>query len=81
MQLKRSVTKEHNERRERVRHRTRLQAPQWCIDPAGGETCGAELLGAMAYVLEAGARWADLHLHYANEEMIVVLDGAYSAHA
>jgi uncharacterized cupin superfamily protein len=36
---------------------------------------GAELLGATAYVLEAGARWADLHVHYANEEMIVVLEG------
>ena len=36
---------------------------------------GAELLGATVYELEPGARWAALHVHYANEELIVVLGG------
>lgn len=42
---------------------------------AVGGQAGAELLGATVYELEPGARWADLHIHYANEEMIVVLAG------
>jgi uncharacterized cupin superfamily protein len=37
---------------------------------------GAELLGATVYELGPGARWADLHVHFANEELIVVLAGA-----
>jgi uncharacterized cupin superfamily protein len=41
---------------------------------------GAELLGATAYRLPPGSRWADLHVHHANEEMIVVLDGAPTLH-
>lgn len=41
---------------------------------------GAELLGATAYLMEAGSRWADLHAHHANEEMIVVLDGSPTLH-
>jgi uncharacterized cupin superfamily protein len=41
---------------------------------------GAELLGATVYELEAGARWADLHVHFANEEMIVVLAGRPTLH-
>jgi uncharacterized cupin superfamily protein len=40
----------------------------------------AELLGATVYELEPGARWADLHVHYANEELIVVLAGAPTLH-
>ena len=36
---------------------------------------GAELIGASVYELEPGARWADLHYHHANEELIVVLAG------
>jgi uncharacterized cupin superfamily protein len=36
---------------------------------------GAELLGANVYDLEPGGRQADLHIHYANEELIVVLAG------
>jgi uncharacterized cupin superfamily protein len=40
-----------------------------------GRRAGAELLGATVYELAPGARWADLHAHYANEEMIVVLAG------
>ena len=41
---------------------------------------GAELLGATVYELEPGGRWADLHVHYANEEMIVVLSGTPTLH-
>ena len=37
---------------------------------------GAELLGATVYELGPGARWADLHVHFANEELVVVLAGA-----
>jgi uncharacterized cupin superfamily protein len=37
---------------------------------------GSESLGATVYELEPGARWADLHVHYANEELIVVLSGS-----
>jgi uncharacterized cupin superfamily protein len=32
------------------------------------------------YVIQPGSRWADLHVHYANEEMIVVLDGSPTLH-
>ena len=40
-----------------------------------GRRLGAELLGATVYELQPGSRWADLHLHHANEEMIFVLAG------
>ena len=40
-----------------------------------GAAGGAELLGATVYELAPGARWADLHVHYANEEALVVLAG------
>ena len=45
-----------------------------------GKHAGAELLGATAYELEPGARWAELHAHYANEELIVVLEGTPTLH-
>ena len=38
------------------------------------------MLGATVYELEPGARWADLHVHYANEELIVVLAGTPTLH-
>jgi uncharacterized cupin superfamily protein len=41
---------------------------------------GAELLGATLYELAPGARWAELHVHFANEELIVVLGGAPTLH-
>ncbi len=44
------------------------------------QQAGAELLGATVYELEPGARWADLHVHYANEELIVVLAGTPTVH-
>ena len=45
-----------------------------------GRRAGAEQLGATVYELEPGARWADLHVHYANEELIVVLAGSPTVH-
>jgi uncharacterized cupin superfamily protein len=47
---------------------------------AVGKLAGAELLGATAYELEPGAKWAELHAHYANEELIVVLEGTPTLH-
>jgi uncharacterized cupin superfamily protein len=47
---------------------------------AVGRRAGAEALGATVYELEPGARWADLHVHYANEELIVVLSGTPTVH-
>jgi len=41
---------------------------------------GAELLGATVYELGPGARWADLHVHHANEELIIVLAGSPTLH-
>ena len=40
-----------------------------------GQHAGSELLGATLYELQPGGRQADLHVHYANEELIVVLAG------
>jgi uncharacterized cupin superfamily protein len=42
---------------------------------AVGSRAGAELLGASVYELQPGGRQADLHCHYRNEELIVVLAG------
>jgi uncharacterized cupin superfamily protein len=47
---------------------------------AVGRRAGTEALGATVYELTAGARWADLHFHHANEELIVVLAGAPTLH-
>ena len=47
---------------------------------AVGRRAGADLLGATVYELPPGARWADLHVHYANEELIVVLSGSPTLH-
>lgn len=40
-----------------------------------GPQTGAELLGATVYELAPGSRWANLHVHYANEEVAIVLAG------
>ena len=45
-----------------------------------GLRAGMELLGATVYELPPGARWADLHVHYANEELILVLAGTPTLH-
>jgi uncharacterized cupin superfamily protein len=41
---------------------------------------GAELLGGTVYELAPGSRWAALHVHYANEEALVVLTGIPTLH-
>ena len=54
---------------------------EWELEHGGvglagvGREAGCDLLGATVYELAAGARWANLHVHYANEELIVVLTG------
>src|SRR5687767_2807751 len=45
-----------------------------------GQHAGCELLGATVYELEPRGRQADLHAHYANEELIVVLAGTPTLH-
>ena len=45
-----------------------------------GRHAGAELLGATVYELQPGGRQADLHAHYHNEELIVVLAGRPTLH-
>lgn len=47
---------------------------------AVAKQAGSELLGATAYELAPGARWADLHFHHANEELLLVLDGRPTLH-
>jgi hypothetical protein len=44
---------------------------------AGGQHAGAELLGAsvLELELEPGARWADLHVHFANLRVFQREDG------
>src|SRR3954464_321848 len=44
------------------------------------KAAGAEVLGATAYELGPGSRWADLHFHHANEELLLVLDGRPTLH-
>jgi uncharacterized cupin superfamily protein len=41
---------------------------------------GGELLGATEYTLPPGSRWADLHYHHGNEELLIVLDGTPTLH-
>jgi uncharacterized cupin superfamily protein len=45
-----------------------------------GALAGSELLGATAYELAPGTRWADLHFHHANEELLLVLEGTPTLH-
>jgi len=40
-----------------------------------GPRAECELFGASIYQLTPGAKWASLHAHHANEELIVVLAG------
>jgi uncharacterized cupin superfamily protein len=40
-----------------------------------GAQAGAERLGASLYEIEPGGRVSPLHVHHANEELIVVLSG------
>jgi uncharacterized cupin superfamily protein len=61
-----------------------LYEPQWverAVAPFRGRTArvgalaGAERLGATLYEIEPGQNGSPFHLHYANEEMIIVLSG------
>jgi uncharacterized cupin superfamily protein len=45
-----------------------------------GQRAGAELLGASVYEIQPGGRQADLHAHYNNEELIIVLSGTPTLH-
>ena len=45
-----------------------------------GSAAGGELLGASGYELAPGSRWADLHYHHANEELLLVLEGTPTLH-
>jgi uncharacterized cupin superfamily protein len=45
-----------------------------------GNRAGTDMLGATVYELQPGSRWADLHVHYANEELILVLAGTPTLH-
>ena len=40
-----------------------------------GAQAGCEQLGAAIYELDAGAQAAPYHLHHANEELLIVLEG------
>jgi len=45
-----------------------------------GRRAGADIVGLATYELQPGARRGELHVHYANEEMIVVLSGTPTLH-
>ena len=50
------------------------------VTRAVGRRAGTELLGASVYDIRPGGRQADLHVHYRNEELIVVLEGRPTLH-
>jgi uncharacterized cupin superfamily protein len=64
-----------------------LFASDWEFEHEGaamaalGTRAGCELLGLTVYELQPGARWAELHVHYANEELILVLEGRPTLHS
>lgn len=45
-----------------------------------GAQAGARELGASVYELDPGAVGSPLHVHHANEELLLVLDGTVSLH-
>ena len=45
-----------------------------------GAQAGARELGASVYELDPGAVGSPLHIHHANEELLLVLDGTVSLH-
>ena len=45
-----------------------------------GAQAGARELGVSVYELEPGAVGSPLHVHHANEELLLVLDGTVSLH-
>jgi uncharacterized cupin superfamily protein len=55
--------------------------PEWEAELPGlrgqrvGAAAGAEKLGATVYEVDPGGRVSPLHIHHANEEMLIVLSG------
>jgi uncharacterized cupin superfamily protein len=62
-----------------------FKQPSWAADrfpgrhvaPVGAQA-GARELAANVYELDPGAVGSPLHVHYANEELLIVLDGTLS---
>ena len=58
-----------------------IQTPEWEAELPNlrgvrvGAAAGAEKLGATLYELDPGGRVSPLHIHHANEEMLIVVSG------
>jgi uncharacterized cupin superfamily protein len=58
-----------------------ILSPEWEAELPGlrgqrvGAAAGAEKLGATLYEVDPGGRVSPLHIHHANEEMLIVLAG------
>jgi uncharacterized cupin superfamily protein len=58
-----------------------IHSPEWEAELPGlrgqrvGADAGAEKLGATLYEVDPGGRVSPLHIHHANEEMLVVVSG------
>jgi uncharacterized cupin superfamily protein len=58
-----------------------IQNPEWEAELPGlrgvrvGAAAGAEKLGATLYEVDPGGRVSPLHIHHANEELLIVLVG------
>jgi uncharacterized cupin superfamily protein len=58
-----------------------ILSPEWEAELPGlrgqrvGAAAGAEKLGATLYEVDPGGRVSPLHIHHANEEMLIVLSG------
>ena len=58
-----------------------IQSPEWEAELPGlrgqrvGAAAGGEKLGATLYEVDPGGRVSPLHIHHANEEMLVVVSG------
>jgi uncharacterized cupin superfamily protein len=58
-----------------------ILSPEWEAELPGlrgqrvGAAAGAEKLGATLYEIDPGGRVSPLHVHHANEELLIVLSG------
>jgi uncharacterized cupin superfamily protein len=58
-----------------------ILSPEWEAELPGlrgqrvGAAAGAEKLGATLYEVDPGGRVSPLHIHHANEELLIVLSG------
>jgi uncharacterized cupin superfamily protein len=58
-----------------------IESPEWEAELPGlrgvrvGAAAGAEQLGATLYEVDPGGRVSPLHVHHANEEMLLVVSG------